>query len=274
MDMMKQPSLPLVGLPADTAGTDGLIFHKAGDKYVRAVAEVPRCATVVIPSTGEQQLDGLLDHFSGIVLTGGLSNVHPPRYGAESSPEHEPFDHERDATTLALIGKVLARGIPLLCICRGFQELNVALGGTLEGEVQRGEGRLDHRAPTAEALDARYGPVHDIDLTPGGRLEAILGSRRIRINSLHRQAVAQLSDRLAVEAVAPDGVVEAAVGGRCEVVSAHGGGDTERFLAEGGSRNSPVGAQLEFGSRFVLCERPLCVADAQAYPSSSTVSHN
>jgi putative glutamine amidotransferase len=210
MDTMKQPSLPLVGLPADTAGADGLMFHKAGDKYVRAVADVARCATVIIPSLGEQQLDGLLDHFSGIVLTGGLSNVHPPRYGSESNPDHEPFDHERDATTLALIGKVLGRGIPLLCICRGFQELNVALGGTLEGEIQRGEGRLDHRAPKGEALDMRYGPAHDIDVTPGGRLEAILGSRRVRINSLHRQAVARLADRLAVEAVAPDGVVEAA----------------------------------------------------------------
>ena len=210
MDMMKKPTLPLVGLPADTAGADGLVFHKAGDKYVRAVSEVARCAAVVIPSLGEQQLDGLLDHLSGVVLTGGLSNVHPPRYGAEPNPEHEPFDHERDATTLALIGKVLARGIPLLCICRGFQELNVALGGTLEGEIQRRDGRLDHRAPTAEELDVRYGPVHDVDLTPGGRLEAILGSRRIRINSLHRQAVGRLSDRLAVEALAPDGIIEAA----------------------------------------------------------------
>jgi putative glutamine amidotransferase len=80
---------------------------------------------------------------------------------AETSPDHEPYDHGRDATTLALIGKVLARGIPLLCICRGFQELNVALGGTLEGEVQRTEGRLDHRAPKVEALDERYGPLHD-----------------------------------------------------------------------------------------------------------------
>ena len=207
---MTRPTLPLVGLPADTAGIDGLMFHKAGDKYVRAVAEVARCAAVVIPSLGEQQLDALLDHLSGVVLTGGLSNVHPPRYGAEPNPEHEPFDHDRDATTLALIGKVLGRGMPLLCICRGFQELNVALGGTLQGEVQKGEGRLDHRAPKAEALDARYGPVHDIDVTPGGRLEAILGSRRIRINSLHRQAVARLADRLAVEALAPDGVIEAA----------------------------------------------------------------
>jgi putative glutamine amidotransferase len=105
---------------------------------------------------------------------------------------------------------VLARNIPLLCICRGFQELNVALGGTLEGEVQRGPGRLDHRAPKRPDLDERYGPLHSIDITPGGRLEAILGSPRISVNSLHRQAVGRLAEGLAVEALAPDGIVEAA----------------------------------------------------------------
>jgi putative glutamine amidotransferase len=210
MDSMTRPNLPLVALPADTTELDGLVFHSVGDKYVRAVAEVAGCATVVLPATGEAQLDASLDHLSGMVLTGALSNVHPPHYGGEAGPEHEPYDHHRDATTLALIGKVLERGMPLLCICRGFQELNVALGGTLEGEVQRGEGRLDHRAPKSPELDARYGPLHDIEITPGGRLEAILGSRRIRVNSLHRQAIARLAEGLDVEARAPDGVVEAA----------------------------------------------------------------
>lgn len=201
---------PLVGLPADSYERDGLAFHSVGDKYVRAVAEVARCATVVIPALGDGQIDAILDHVSGIVLTGALSNVHPPHYGAEASPDHEPFDQARDSTTLALIAKVLARGMPLLCICRGFQELNVALGGTLEGEVQREPGRLDHRAPKRPELDERYGPLHPIDITPGGRLEAILGSRRISVNSLHRQAVGRLAEGLAVEALAPDGIVEAA----------------------------------------------------------------
>jgi putative glutamine amidotransferase len=209
-ERMTRPRLPLVGLPADTADLDGLVFHSAGDKYVRAVAEVARCNAVVIPSIGEGQLDALLDHLSGVMLTGALSNVHPPHYGADALPDHEPYDQARDATTLALIRKVLARGMPLLCICRGFQELNVALGGTLEGEVQRGGGRLDHRAPKLAELDQRYGPLHNIDITPGGRLEAIMGSRRIRVNSLHRQAVARLAEGLIVEALAPDGVVEAA----------------------------------------------------------------
>ena len=207
---MTRSNLPLVALPADTYVSDGLVFHSVGDKYVRAVAEVARCATVVIPALGDGQIDAILDHVSGIVLTGALSNVHPPHYGAEANSDHEPYDHGRDSTTLALTAKVLARRIPLLCICRGFQELNVALGGTLEGEVQRGQGRLDHRAPKRPELDERYGPLHAIDITPGGRLEAILGSRRISVNSLHRQAVGRLAEGLTIEALAPDGIVEAA----------------------------------------------------------------
>jgi putative glutamine amidotransferase len=200
---------PLVGLPADTYDNHGLLFHSIGDKYIRAVVEIAKTPAVMIPSIGEQALDPLLDHRSGIVMTGATSNVHPPHYGEEPSADHEPYDHGRDATTLGLIRKVLARGMPLLCICRGYQELNVVLGGTLEAEAQRGEGRLDHRAPETWELDRRYGPVHPIALTPGGRLEAILGRPEIEVNSLHRQAIAQLAPGLAAEARARDGVIEA-----------------------------------------------------------------
>ncbi len=209
MDEMIRTGLPLVGVPADTYEKNGLLFHSVGDKYLRAVTEIARCHAVVLPASGDSHLDALLDHLSGVVVTGATSNVHPPHYGAEPAREHEPYDHGRDATTLALIVKVLARGMPLLCICRGFQELNVALGGTLEGEIQRAPDRLDHRAPASDDLDVRYGPVHPIAITPGGQLEAILGRRRAMVNSVHRQGIARLADRLAVEARASDGVIEA-----------------------------------------------------------------
>jgi len=201
--------VPLVGLPSDTYESHGLLFHSLGDKYVRAVVDVARCPAVMLPSIGEEGLDAVLDHLSGIVMTGSPSNVYPPRYGAEPTPDHEPYDLGRDTTTLALIAKVLGRGMPLLCICRGFQELNVVLGGTLETEVQRGAGRLDHRSPKTEDLDARYGPAHPIRLTPGGRLEAILGKRETTVNTVHRQALGRLARRLTVEAEAPDGIIEA-----------------------------------------------------------------
>jgi putative glutamine amidotransferase len=201
---------PLVGLPSDTYEKNSLLFHSLGDKYVRAVSDVAQCLPVMIPAIAEaMDLSALLDHFDGILMTGATSNVHPPHYGGEPSADHEPYDHHRDTLTLKLIRAVIDRGMPLFCICRGFQELNVVLGGTLETEVQRGDGRLDHRSRKVEDMDVRYGPIHAISITPGGVLEGILGKREIKVNSLHRQAVATLAPGLNVEARAPDGIIEA-----------------------------------------------------------------
>ena len=203
-------SLPLVGLPADTYENSGFLFHSLGDKYVRALAEVSKTLPVMIPSMIDVlNLDALLDHFDGVLMTGAVSNVHPPHYGETPSADHEPYDHARDGTTLKLIRAVIDRGIPLFCICRGFQELNVALGGTLEAELQRGEGRIDHRAPKDAENDVRYGPKHKITVTKGGMLERLIGKSETMVNSIHRQGVKQISVGLNVEAVAPDGIVEA-----------------------------------------------------------------
>jgi putative glutamine amidotransferase len=203
-------SLPLVGLPADTYESSKLLFHSLGDKYARAVAEVSKCLPVMIPSLAEaMDLDALLDHFDGIVMTGAISNVHPPHYGGEPTADHEPYDHSRDSLTLRLIRAVIDRGIPLFCVCRGYQELNVVLGGTLETEIQRGERRLDHRSRKVDNLDVKYGPVHSIAITAGGMLEEILGRREILVNSLHRQGIARLAPGLTIEARAPDGIIEA-----------------------------------------------------------------
>jgi putative glutamine amidotransferase len=202
--------LPLVGLPADTHESHGFLYHSIGDKYVRAVAEAALCTPVMIPSMIDAlEIDALLDHFDGILMTGAVSNVHPPHYGEQPSADHEPYDHARDATTLKLISRVVERGIPLFCICRGFQELNVVLGGTLETELQKGEGRLDHRAPVHDDVDVRYAPSHAINIRPGGMLEKILGKRETMVNSIHRQGIKRLAPGLAVEATAPDGIIEA-----------------------------------------------------------------
>ena len=201
---------PLVGLPADTYESHGFLFHSLGDKYVRAIAEVSKCTPLMIPSIIDAvHLDGLLNPFDGILMTGAVSNVHPPHYGEEATSDHEPYDHARDAMTLKLIRAVIDRGIPLFCICRGFQELNVVLGGSLETELQKGEGRLDHRAPKSDDTDVRYGPKHAISITPGGMLERIIGKRETMVNSIHRQGVKKLAAGLSAEAVAPDGIVEA-----------------------------------------------------------------
>ena len=201
--------MPLVGLPADTYEKAGFQFHSLGDKYVRALTDVSKVLSVMIPSLiDDQEINALLDHFDGVLMTGAVSNVHPPHYGETATEAHEPYDHGRDQTTLKLIRAVIERGIPLFCICRGFQELNVVMGGTLETEVQNLVGRLDHRGHTDDP-EVRYAPVHDVAVTKGGMLERILGKSSTRVNSVHRQAIKTLGQGLEVEARAPDGIVEA-----------------------------------------------------------------
>jgi putative glutamine amidotransferase len=201
---------PVVGLPSDTYEKDGFLYHSLGDKYVRALADVAHVLPVMIPSMfDEGQMDELLGSFSGILMTGAISNVHPPHYGEDPSTDHEPYDHNRDALTLKLIRAVIDRGIPLFCICRGFQELNVAFGGSLETELQRGEGRMDHRAPKSDDINVRYAPHHAIAIAKGGMLERILGKTETMVNTIHRQGIKQIATGLNVEATAPDGVIEA-----------------------------------------------------------------
>ena len=207
---MRLPPVPLVGLPADTFEKSGLLFHSVGDKYLEPIAAIAKCMPVMIPSMGDMvDWNDLLDHLDGVVMTGAISNVHPPHYGEEPSSDHEPYDHARDRTTLQLIRRVVDRGMPLFCICRGFQELNVVLGGTLEAELQRGAGRLDHRGEKSDDTDVRYKLSHAIDVVPGGVLERILGKRKTTVNSVHRQGIRKLASGLAAEAIAPDGVIEA-----------------------------------------------------------------
>jgi putative glutamine amidotransferase len=203
-------AFPLVGLPADTYENSGFLFHSLGDKYVRALAEVSQVLPVMIPSMIDVlNLDSLLEHFDGVLITGAVSNVHPPHYGEKASTDHEPYDHKRDDTTLKLIRAVIDKGIPLFCICRGFQELNVVMGGSLETELQRGNGRLDHRAAKSDSIDVRYGPSHSVKITKGGMMERIVGKSETMVNSIHRQGVKVLGAGLNVEAVASDGVIEA-----------------------------------------------------------------
>lgn len=207
---MQKTIVPVVGLPADTVFIDGLPFHAVGDKYVRAVAEVSEAAPLMIPSLGKLiHLPGLLERLDGIVVTGSTSNVRPDRYGQAPHADAEPYDEHRDATTLDLIRQTLAMGIPMFAICRGVQELNVALGGTLHTEIQNLSGKFDHRAPQTDNFDERYGPVHSVTCANGGILRRLLGKREAYVNSLHRQAIGRLADSLFVEATASDGTIEA-----------------------------------------------------------------
>lgn len=205
---MSRP-LPLVGLPCDARDLGPHPFHVVGDKYIRAVSHGARCQPLLIPALGDWwDADALLDRLDGLLFTGSPSNLDPAHYGLPPVMSTPPLDPARDATTLPLLKAALRRGIPVFAICRGFQELNVALGGTLYPRVQEVPGRLDHREPKEVPIAVQYAPVHPVTLTPGGLFARITGVDFIQVNSLHQQGIDRLAPGLAAEAVAPDGLVE------------------------------------------------------------------
>lgn len=185
-------------------------FHAAAEPYLRAVCAVGG-VPVILPSLGDA-LDRAALHrrLDGVLLTGSPSNVEPRRYGGVAPRPDTQLDARRDATTLPLIAEALEHALPLLAICRGHQELNVALGGTLDQHVAELPGRFDHRAPPDGPMARRYAPAHDVALAAEGVLAGLLGGARAgRVNSLHGQAIDRLAPGLAVEATAPDGTIEA-----------------------------------------------------------------
>ena len=207
--MSDTASKPLIGVPACIRVIDRHPFHSVQDKYVRAVADAADGLPLVIPALGDRADPArLIEALDGLMLTGSPSNVHPSHYGRPANPKAEPHDTERDATTLPLIRMAVQAGLPLFAICRGMQELNVALGGTLHARVHELPGRMDHRRPRDVDMDVEYGPRHPVALTPGGRLEAILGPGRVEVNSLHGQGVDAPGPGLMVEAIADDGTIE------------------------------------------------------------------
>jgi len=201
---------PVIGLPADRRMIGHHPFHAVGEKYLRAVLDAADAVPVLLPALGDLvSVDEVLGIVDGLVFTGSPSNVEPVRYSGPTSAPGTLHDLDRDATTLPLIPEAVERGIPVLGICRGFQEMNVAYGGTLTQKLHEVPGYLDHRDDETQPLDVQYGPAHDVVLEEGGLLRELAGTDRIRVNSLHQQGVERLADRLIVEARAPDGVIEA-----------------------------------------------------------------
>ena len=202
---------PVVGISSCIKLLGAHPFHAAGQKYVDAVLHGAQATPLLLPAIGEaQDIDHVLDLLDGLLLTGSVSNVAPERYGQTLAHPELAQDPLRDATTLPLIDAALRRGLPLLGICRGFQELNVACGGTLHQQVHAQPGKADHRAPDGVDVDVQYGPAHPISLTPGGLLQGLLGgATQITVNSIHGQGIDQLGRGLAIEATAPDGLIEA-----------------------------------------------------------------
>ncbi len=199
---------PVVLVPACNRMLGHHPFHIAGKKYVDFV-RLAGCQPLVVPSAEIDELDALLDLADGVLLTGSPSNVHPSHFDEGVHNPTLPLDTARDAWTLPLVPKVLQRAIPLFAICRGTQEVNVALGGSLHQAVQEVPGLHDHRADSEASAEVQYGLKHEVMLEPGGLLERVLDRRRFEVNSVHGQAVNRLADGARIEARAPDGLVEA-----------------------------------------------------------------
>jgi putative glutamine amidotransferase len=200
---------PLIGIPADRRMLGKHPFHCVGEKYIAAVADGAGAIPVLIPSLGDGlDLDGILNRVDGVLLTGSPSNVEPHRYEGPASTPGTLHDPHRDATTLPMIPRAIEAGLPILAICRGFQEMNVAFGGTLHQKLHEA-GFNDHRDDESQPLDVQYGPAHEVTLTSGGLLREWARTDRLTVNSLHSQGVNALGKGLVAEAIAPDGVIEA-----------------------------------------------------------------
>jgi putative glutamine amidotransferase len=207
LNMQKKP---IVLIPADVKQIGEHPFHAVGQKYLMAVAEAAGAMPLLVPAISHHiNLDELLAIADGVLLTGSPSNVHPSHFGQDVHNPALPLDTARDALTLKLIRATIDAGIPMLAICRGFQELNVALGGSLHQAVQEVAGKQDHRESKELSLDEQYAVSHLVKLKPDGKLAHILGVSELMVNSLHGQGIDRLADALEADAYAEDGLVEA-----------------------------------------------------------------
>ncbi|MDH3439960.1 MAG: gamma-glutamyl-gamma-aminobutyrate hydrolase family protein [Gammaproteobacteria bacterium] len=202
-------SKPLIGVPADRRIVEPHPFHMAGEKYVAAVRDGAGGLPFIIPALGDSiDADTILSRIDGLMLTGSPSNVEPHHYDGVPSRPGTMHDPHRDETTLRLTDRAMEIGMPVFAICRGYQELNVVLGGSLHQHVEEQPGYHDHRENPDDPLDVQYGPSHKLHLIEGGMLRKLAGTDTVMVNSLHSQGIERLADGVTVEAVADDGLIE------------------------------------------------------------------
>ena len=209
--MLSVPSLPLIGVTACHLQGEDHSTQKVSEKYVTCVPTPTGGLPLIIPAleAGQLDLDSLVAHLDGLLLTGSPSNVEPHNFNGPDSVEGTQHDPRRDGVTLPLIRKAIEAGVPVLGICRGIQEMNVALGGTLHQRIFDMDDRFDHRMRRDVDFDRKYRPAHEIRMTEGGLLARIAGTDTALVNSLHAQGIDKPGKGVVIEAVAPDGIGEA-----------------------------------------------------------------
>lgn len=184
--------------------------HAGGTMNTEAVSCVAGCMPVIVPADPRfLSVDELLERCDGFLLTGGRPNVHPEEYGHQPTDAHGEFDRARDAITLPLVRECVARGQPILGICRGFQEVNVAMGGTLHPEIRDIPGRMNHRMPPDGTLEEKFALRHCVTFTEGGVFHKLMGAQEVMTNTLHGQGVETPGQRIVIDGYAPDGTPEA-----------------------------------------------------------------
>ncbi len=205
---MTRPRIGIITNPAIL--NDHYPAHASGTMNIAAISEVAGALPLLIPADpGHVRLDELLESFDGFLLTGGRPNVHPEEYGEPPTEAHGTFDRARDAVTLPLIRACVERGQPFFGVCRGFQEVNVAMGGTLHPEIRDLPGRDNHRMPPDGTLEEKFALRHKVTLTPGSPFHEILATTEVMTNSLHGQGIREPGERIVIDGVAHDGTPEA-----------------------------------------------------------------
>lgn len=200
----------LVGVSTCVKEINTFHFHAVNQRYLLALSEAAGVMPLMVPALGDRiDFEDLASRLDGLLVTGSPSNVEPHHYGSERARDDILHDPARDSTTLPLLREALRQGVPVFAVCRGIQELNVVMGGSLHQFLHEVPGRRDHRSDKSKPIGERAGHAHPVSLTPGGALEKIAGTSEVMVNSLHGQGIDRLGDGLVVEALSPDGVVEA-----------------------------------------------------------------
>lgn len=210
MTMTVSETRPLIGVTASVIMRHDLPSHAVSEQYVKAVVEGAGGAPLIVAALGETiAAADFVGRLDGLLVTGGRSDIEPHHYGGPPAPAGSVHDPRRDATTLPLIREAIDAAVPVFAVCRGIQEMNVALGGSLHQQIQELEGKMDHRSPRGVESEERYALAHDISLLPDGEIARLTGLTSATVNSLHGQGIDRLADGLVIEATATDGVIEA-----------------------------------------------------------------
>jgi putative glutamine amidotransferase len=249
---------PVVGVIANAHRVEKRFTAQiVGERNLRAVAEVAGALPVIFAGSPDiTDIGALLEVVDGVLLTGARANVHPTRFQTEAHPKHEPYDEARDALALTLVEVCVARGVPIFGVCRGFQEMNVAFGGSLHPEIRELPGRMNHRMPRLETGEIHPDPAvifadrHDVHLVPGGAFAQLFGKETIRVNSLHGQGILEPGKRIVVEGVAEDGTIEA-----IRIADAPGFALGVQWHAEHDAQRNPVNRALFQAFGEALCAR-------------------